>query len=87
MNTQKLINTALNGLDNLGFQLDQYGITSKVNRHNLIALVMLEQKRLEGEWDSLQARIDGQKARIERLANTLESRLRPLLDRAAKLRG
>ena len=87
MNTQKLINTALNGLDNLGFQLDQYGITSKVNRHNLIALVMLEQKRLEGEWDSLQARFDGQKARVERLAHNLESRLRPLLDRAAKLRG
>ena len=53
MNTQKLLNTALNSLDRIGFQLDQYGITGKLNRHNLAAFVMLERKHLEGEWDSL----------------------------------
>jgi hypothetical protein len=40
------------------------------------------QKQLEGEWDSLQVRFDLQKARFERLSETVEQRasrlLRPL---------
>ncbi len=91
MNTKKLIDTALNGLDSVGFQLDQLGITSKVNRHNLAAFVMNEQKHLEGEWDSIQARIDRRKSQIEALVNTVESRaetlLRPVIDRLEQLRG
>ncbi|MDX1456291.1 MAG: hypothetical protein R3276_01805 [Marinobacter sp.] len=91
MNTKKLIDTALNGLDNIGFQLDQLGITGKVNRHNLAAFVMNEQKHLEGEWDSIQARIDRRKSQIEGLVHDVESRadalLRPVLERLEQLRG
>ena len=33
MNTKKLLNLALEGIDTLGFRLDDMGITSKLNRH------------------------------------------------------
>ena len=49
MNTQKLLNIALDGIDTLGYRLDQYGITGKVNRHNIAAFLAAEQKHLEGE--------------------------------------
>lgn len=91
MNTQKLLNTALNGLDTLGYQLDQLGITGKVNRHNLAAFIMLEQKHLEGEWDSIQARIDRRRSQLEGLLAAVESRtdvvLRPVMDRLNRFRG
>lgn len=74
MNTKKLMNTALNGLDRLGYTLDQYGITGKVNRHNLAAFVMAEQKHLEGEWDSLQVRFERRKASAEALYQSAEAR-------------
>ncbi|AZT85488.1 MAG: hypothetical protein KA296_16725 [Marinobacter sp.] len=80
MNTQKLMNTALNSLDAIGYRLDQYGITGKVNRHNLAAFIMLEQKHLEGEWDSIQVRLDRRRAQIEGL-------VRPVLDRVNRFRG
>ncbi len=80
MNTQKLMNTALNSLDALGYRLDQYGITGKVNRHNLAAFVMLEQKHLEGEWDSIQVRLDRRRAQVESL-------VRPVLERVNRFRG
>lgn len=80
MNTQKLMNTALNSLDAIGYRLDQYGITGKVNRHNLAAFIMLEQKHLEGEWDSIQARLDRRRAQVEGL-------VRPVLERVNRLRG
>lgn len=69
MNAKKLIDVALNGLDAVGYRLDSYGITSKVNRHTLIALAMAEQKHLEGEWDSLQARYGAQFRRVESLVD------------------
>ncbi len=91
MNTQKLLNSALNGLDTLGFQLDSMGITSKVNRHNLAALIMHEKKHLEGEWESLQVRIERKKLRLAGALSSLESRVdpivRPLLGRIARLRS
>lgn len=74
MNTKKLLNLALSGIDSLGYRLDQFGITGKVNRHNIAALVMLEQKHLEGEWDSIQARIDLRRSQVEHLASAVESR-------------
>lgn len=85
MNTQKLVNTALNGLDRLGYTLDKMGITGKVNRHNLAAFIMAEQKHLEGEWDSLQVRFERRKSSVEALVNSVETRanrvLGPLLKR------
>lgn len=82
MNRQKLQDLALQGVDTLGYQLDRLGITSKVNRHNVAAYLMHGQKQLEGEWDSLQVRFDLQRARFEKLSETVEQRanrmLRPL---------
>lgn len=74
MNTQKLINIALQGVDNLGYRLDQFGITGKVNRHNIAAFLMAEQKHLEGEWDSIQAKVDRRRSQLEHVAQFVESR-------------
>lgn len=76
MNAQKLINRALSGLDDLGFQLDSMGITSKVNRHNVIAYVMAEQKHWQGELDSLVARIDQQRFRVGKIVGRVEGLVR-----------
>ena len=48
---QKLMSIAdqvLSQVDNLGYQLDAMGVENQVNRHNLIALAMFGQRRLEG---------------------------------------
>ncbi|MBK1873267.1 MULTISPECIES: hypothetical protein [Marinobacter] len=74
MNTQKLLNMALEGVDALGFRLDQMGITGKVNRHNIAAFLMSEQKHLEGEWDSIQVRINLRRTQIERITQKIETR-------------
>ncbi|MCR8914473.1 hypothetical protein FDP08_11655 [Marinobacter panjinensis] len=91
MNTQKLINTALNGLDSIGYRLDQYGITGKLNRHNLAAFIMLEQKHLEGEWDSIQAKFDRRRSQFDGLLTAIETRtdplIRPLISRVNQFRG
>ncbi|WP_404365780.1 hypothetical protein [Marinobacter sp.] len=87
MNTKTLLDTALTGLDHLGFQLDQLGITSKVNRHNLAALVMAEQHHLEGEWDSIQARFDRRRAQLDSLVSSVEGRVDRLVSPIRKLRS
>ncbi|MAA65944.1 MAG: hypothetical protein CL581_14365 [Alteromonadaceae bacterium] len=69
MNSKALLDVALKGLDSVGYQLDSLGITSKINRHTLIAYAMAEQKHLEGEWDSLQARYGSQIQRVEKIVN------------------
>jgi hypothetical protein len=84
MNRKILIDTALNGLDRIGYELDRLGITSKVNRHNLAAFVMCEQKHLEGEWDSLQARVGRRRSQIESLTHTIENQADILLSRLRK---
>ncbi|TVP54247.1 MAG: hypothetical protein EA349_11905 [Halomonadaceae bacterium] len=71
MNRKQLIDTALQGLDNLGSQLANLGISNRVNRHSLIALVMAEQKRFEGELDSLNARVNFYRFRAEQTAGQL----------------
>ena len=79
MNAQKKLNEiaekVLTQLDNLGFQLDTMGVENQINRHNLIALIMFGQKRLEGELDSINAKIDTGKAKIEGIADSAEKLL------------
>ncbi|MBW7471522.1 hypothetical protein QQF73_01080 [Marinobacter sp. M216] len=79
MNTQKLLNFALEGIDTLGYRLDQMGITGKVNRHNIAAYLMAEQKYLEGEWDSIQARVGRRRSQFEHITHTLETRADALI--------
>ncbi|MDX1801620.1 MAG: hypothetical protein R3303_11865 [Marinobacter sp.] len=87
MDTKTLINTALTGLDHLGYRLDQLGITTRVNRHNLAAFLMAEQHHLEGEWDSLQARLDRRKVDFETLRHSLEARAEFIRKPLSRLRG
>jgi hypothetical protein len=76
MNAQKKLNEiaekVLTQLDNLGFQLDTMGVENQINRHNLIALIMFGQKRLEGELDSINAKIDTGKAKVEGILDSAE---------------
>lgn len=72
-NINNLVETALSGLDNLGFQLDAMGITSQINRHTLIGYVMAEQKHLEGELDSIKARVGTAQVKVERTINSVET--------------
>jgi len=74
MNTEKLTSIALTGLDRVGYQLESFGITDRVNRHTLAALLMAEKNRFEGELDSLNAKT----ARYRYMAeSTAELALRP----------
>ncbi|PSF05075.1 hypothetical protein C7H09_15835 [Marinobacter fuscus] len=91
MNSRTLLDLALQGVDNLGFQLDSMGITSRVNRHNIAAFLMAEQKHLEGEWDSLQAKMACGRIRFEHLTQQAEDRagfiVTPLLNRIYRARA
>jgi len=62
-------------LDSLGYRLDTIGIDNQINRHNLIALLMFGQKRLEGEMDSLSAKVDTGKAKVEAISGAAEDLL------------
>lgn len=77
MNTKRLTDTALRGIDHLGFQLERLGVTDKINRHNLAAFLMAEQHHLAGEWDRLQTRLERLKAKIEKSDSPV---LRPVRD-------
>ncbi|HLT13411.1 MAG TPA: hypothetical protein VK006_04875 [Marinobacter sp.] len=79
MNTQKVLSLVLEGVDSLGFRLDDMGITSKLNRHNIAAFLMAEQKHLEGEWDSLQAKVDRRRSQFEHLTQQVEDRADALI--------
>lgn len=91
MNTDKLLKIALEGVDALGYRLDQFGITGKVNRHNIAAFLMAEQKHLEGEWDSIQVRVNRRRAQVEHLTQQIETRtdalVAPVLSRINRFRA
>ncbi len=61
---EALGNTMLQKIDAIGFQLDEIGVENQINRHTLIARFMFGQKRIEGELDSLNARVESTKANV-----------------------
>ncbi|PJF38545.1 MAG: hypothetical protein CUN55_16975, partial [Phototrophicales bacterium] len=63
---------ALSQIDSLGFYLDELGIENNINRHNIIAALMFGQKRLEGEIDSLNARLEVGKAKVDSVVDSVE---------------
>lgn len=79
MKVQKKLNvlaeSALSKVDEIGFNLDAMGVENQINRHNLIAFVMFGQKRLEGEMDSLNAKVDVSKAKVEGIIDSTEKLL------------
>lgn len=90
MNKDDLTQAALKGVDILGYQLDRLGVTDRVNRHNIAAFLMAEQHHLEGEWESLQTRIDRYRKQAGDLLDSLEKSdvplLRPVAGRINRLR-
>lgn len=84
MNKDDLTRTALKGVDSLGYQLEKLGITDKVNRHNIAAFMMAEQHHLEGQWDSLQTRMDRYRRRAGDLLESLEKSGYPVLQPVAE---
>lgn len=89
MNRNDLTQAALKGVDHLGYQLERFGVTDRVNRHNIAAFLMAEQHHLEGEWDSLQTRLDRYRRRAEGLLTDLEENgypvLRPVAERVNRM--
>ncbi len=71
-NLQGVLNSALNQIDMLGFRLDELGVDNQINRHTLIAALMFGQKRLEGEMDSVTARVEANVARLESIKDSAE---------------
>ncbi len=51
----------LHQVDVVGYELSTRNITQKVNRHNLAALMLTSQNRLQGEWARLQLHIGQEK--------------------------
>lgn len=90
MNTQKFLNMALEGVDAVGYRLDQMGITGKLNRHNIAAFLMAEQKHLEGEWDSIQVRLNLRRSQFEQVTQQIETRtgalIAPVMSQVNRLR-
>ncbi|MFW5825549.1 MAG: hypothetical protein ACOCVV_11375 [Marinobacter sp.] len=90
MNKENLTQAALRGVDLLGYQLDRLGITDKVNRHNIAAFLMAEQHHLEGEWESLQTRLERYRRQAGDLLDSLEKDgapvLRPVAERVNRFR-
>lgn len=72
---QEMAEGILRQVDTLGYKLDAIGVENEINRHNLIAFVMAGQKRLEGELDSVSAKIDSKKVQAEALIDTTEQYL------------
>ncbi len=71
-NLQGILNSALNQVDMLGYRLDELGVENQINRHTLIAALMFGQKRLEGEVDSISAKVEANVARLESIKDSAE---------------
>lgn len=80
MKTNKIVDAALNQLDNLGYQLQKHGITSAVNRHNLIAIAMTKQDRVKAEIARVELKVDIQKARVERIRQQADEIIDTVID-------
>lgn len=66
MNAKTVLDFALSQLDNLGYELERRGISSQVNRHNLVALAMTKQQQIKGEVARYELKLAIQKNKIEK---------------------
>lgn len=69
---QGLLDNMLNQIDFIGYKLDEIGVENNINRHNLFAYATVSQKRVEGELDSLSAKIDKTKSKADALLNVAD---------------
>lgn len=80
MKKEQLLNSALGAFDQIAYQLDQYGIVPGINRHQVIAYLMAEQKRLEGELDCLNARASVRRLQVEQILGQIGNTARGGVD-------
>lgn len=64
---ENLAEKVFSQVDELGYQLSAMGVENQLTRHNLIAMAMVGQKRLEGELDSISAKAESKIAYVESL--------------------
>jgi hypothetical protein len=84
MNLDNITNFGLKQIDTAGYYLSRYGITDKVNRHNLIAIAMTEKEKLMGEMSRLELKTSMQRRRLQALRNQLEDQSEAWIAKAPK---
>lgn len=67
MKTPFLAELALKQIDNLGYHLNKHGVTDRFNRHNCIAVLMVQQQKMKGEMARAKLRWGLIKAQIKHL--------------------
>ncbi len=72
MNPKALADTALSQVDNVGYYLSVYGVTDKLNRHNILAGVFDTMQRYNGEKESLQVRVHTTRIFVEQGVDSLK---------------
>ncbi len=83
-NVDRYAELALRQLDTAGYYLSRYGISNKVNRHNLIALMMTRRERLKGELSRLELRVALQRKQLQQQVDKLSDTADHLIEMAPK---
>ena len=83
-NVERYAELALRQLDTAGYYLNRYGISEKVNRHNLIALVMTQRARIKGELGRLELRIAMQRKQLQQRVDRISDSTDQLIEMAPK---
>jgi hypothetical protein len=81
-NVERYAELALRQLDNAGYYLSRYGISDKVNRHNLIALAMTRRERIKGELSRLELRLALQRKQLQQQVDRLSETADHLIEQA-----
>jgi len=83
-NVEHYAELALRQVDTAGYYLSRYGISDKVNRHNLIALVMTQRERIKGELSRLELRVALQRKQLQTQVDKVSDSADHLIERAPK---
>lgn len=85
INPKKLAEVALNQVDQAGILLDRVGLSNNINRHTVLAYAFDQQKRLEGQRESIETIVGNNlyraKSRIISIKEAGEDRQRALINR------
>ncbi|HVK99838.1 MAG TPA: hypothetical protein VM553_08500 [Dongiaceae bacterium] len=84
-NLEQVAELALQQVDTAGYYLGRYGITDRVNRHNLIALAMTRRERAKGELARLELKLALRRKQLRQLQQQLEQQLDQLGQTADRL--
>ena len=81
-NVEHYAELALRQLDSAGYYLSRYGISDKVNRHNLIALVMTRRERIKGELSRLELKVALQRKQLQQQVDRISDTADQLIEMA-----